>query len=342
MSDRIRHSPPESSLAVLAGLPFPVPDFVRDRLTRQLFEPLTEFLSRPGKNLRAQLVRLGMELAAEADLTPEQLRCWERLSEIVEAIHAGSLIVDDIQDNSAERRGEPCFHRLHGAAQAINAGNWLYFWSLQLLRQAQLEPAVAARIEDLIIDALLEGHLGQALDLSVPIDMVPREEVAATCDAAMNLKTGCLTSLALCAGALAGAIPAPPIENLKALGYRYGLLLQSYDDLKNFRRRQAPDPKCLEDLRHRRPSYLWSLVSRRGSPEQFAHFIDLTRHLEDPTPLWDWVEEHQLLATGLAELAALRAELVAETSRLPFPGANRFCLSIDNLINRLVVNYEQT
>ena len=64
---------------------------------------------------------------------------WPRMFEI---IHAGSMIVDDIEDDSSERRGAPAVHRLHGLPLALNAGNWMYFAPFRLVERAG---AVAAR-----------------------------------------------------------------------------------------------------------------------------------------------------------------------------------------------------
>jgi geranylgeranyl pyrophosphate synthase len=44
-----------------------------------------------------------------------------------ELIHTGSLIIDDIQDQSELRRGRPSLYRTYGIDVAINAGNTLYF-----------------------------------------------------------------------------------------------------------------------------------------------------------------------------------------------------------------------
>ena len=87
-----------------------------------LHRPLAEFLARPSKEFRARLVQWGYVLGGGVGIAPVELA----LS--VEALHAGSLVVDDIQDGSQERRGAPALHLQHGVARALNAGNWLYFW----------------------------------------------------------------------------------------------------------------------------------------------------------------------------------------------------------------------
>ena len=46
----------------------------------------------------------------------------------------GSLIVDDIQDESDERRGGPCAHLIYGEPLCINAGTAAYFMCEHLIK----------------------------------------------------------------------------------------------------------------------------------------------------------------------------------------------------------------
>jgi hypothetical protein len=54
---------------------------------------------------------------------------------VVEFIHAGSLVVEDIEDGSRIRRGRVALHVRYGMPVALNAGNWLYFWPFELLKK---------------------------------------------------------------------------------------------------------------------------------------------------------------------------------------------------------------
>ena len=44
-----------------------------------------------------------------------------------EFVHNGSLMIDDVEDQSLKRRGEPCTYLKYGVDVAVNTGNFLYF-----------------------------------------------------------------------------------------------------------------------------------------------------------------------------------------------------------------------
>jgi len=50
--------------------------------------------------------------------------------EIIGDLHNASLLIDDIEDNSKLRRGQPVAHSIFGVAQVINTANYVYFLAL--------------------------------------------------------------------------------------------------------------------------------------------------------------------------------------------------------------------
>ncbi len=130
---------------------------VPDRLWREsLDKPLRHFLRRPGKRVCAELVQISYALAGGIGSAPLGV------VEFVELMHAGSLVVDDIEDGSEERRGEPALHHVFGLPVALNAGNWMYFSALEQLAEAAID---ADRCLTMVRQALLvirRCHEGQA------------------------------------------------------------------------------------------------------------------------------------------------------------------------------------
>ena len=69
-------------------------------------------------------------------------------------------MLDDIEDNSMLRRGNPTAHTLFGAAQTINSANYIFVCAFEELQKLQSPDAVGVFIEE-----LKYLHCGQALDL---------------------------------------------------------------------------------------------------------------------------------------------------------------------------------
>jgi geranylgeranyl diphosphate synthase type 3 len=80
--------------------------------------------------------------------------------------------MDDVEDNSELRRGEPVAHTIYGVPQTINTANYVYFQAIQELLKLQHtssgEKGKGKGKEDLIglvTEELLNLHRGQGLDL---------------------------------------------------------------------------------------------------------------------------------------------------------------------------------
>jgi geranylgeranyl pyrophosphate synthase len=244
-----------------------------------LLDPLREFLGRPSKRFRARLVELGYRLAAGGDGAPPH-----ELASIIESLHAGSLIVDDIEDESEFRRDAPCLHRNVGVPLALNAGNFLYFWPQVLLAQSGLPPAVRLRAHERLACCLMRCHQGQALDLSVRVHELEQADVPGVVMAVATLKTGGLLGLATALGALAAGASEARVEALAAFGRAIGVGLQMLDDMsgiQNPRRRS----KALEDLGHARATFVWAWLAEELDAAPYEQLRrELAARSEDGVP----------------------------------------------------------
>ncbi len=89
-------------------------------LAETVTRPGWDLVTRGGKRWRPLLMMLVCEMLGCGDSAIP-------LSPLVEFPHNASLIHDDIEDNSDERRGKPAVHLLYGIDTAINSGCFLYF-----------------------------------------------------------------------------------------------------------------------------------------------------------------------------------------------------------------------
>jgi geranylgeranyl pyrophosphate synthase len=237
-------------------------DLPREHVERVLLEPASEFLARAGKAFRARLVEIGWALGGETEPVPVALPM------ALEILHAGSLIVDDIQDGSSHRRGSPALHRTIGTPLALNVGNWLYFWPFALIEELGLPPERELEVRRRITRVLSAAHFGQALDIGVPVHELDPGEVMPLVRSVSQLKTGRLMQLALSIGPAAAGASPERVAALERFGMALGVGLQMLDDLGNLIGVQDPT-KRHEDIRLGRPTWAWAWLADRLDPARF-------------------------------------------------------------------------
>jgi geranylgeranyl pyrophosphate synthase len=297
-------------LALLQQLEVQRGDGLPQRLWQQaLLGPLQEFLSRPGKASRARLVELAYALAGGApDMQPPELPL------LIESLHAGSLIIDDIEDGSESRRGAPTLHRSYGVPVALNTGNWLYFHALDLLCRMRISDAARLAAFQRLSRDLLRCHEGQALDLTARVVDLNRLEIGPVALTVASCKSGGLLALGMALAAIAADAPVPTREALADFGQAIGTAIQMLDDLSgivNLRRRA----KAIEDLRLARPTFVWAWLAQdagddlyRATQARLSSVIDGA----DPEPLIEALR----FRVGVTGRTRARQELHAAVARL--------------------------
>jgi octaprenyl-diphosphate synthase len=203
-------------------------------LVRSLTAPGWDLLSRGGKRWRPLLLTLVCEALGGGD---EALP----LVPLVEFPHNASLIHDDIEDNSGERRGKPAIHLLYGIDGAVNGGCFLYFLALSCLASWDAPAERKNRLYARWGECMRKLHLGQAMDISWHNNYasLPSPE---TYHEMCGLKTGALPRFAAALGVYAAGnrLPEPRFEAEEDLAERLGqgaeklgVGFQILDDVKN-------------------------------------------------------------------------------------------------------------
>jgi geranylgeranyl diphosphate synthase type I len=180
----------------------------------------------PGKMSRPTLCLLACEA------TGGEWRSALPAAAAVELIHNFSLIHDDIQDGSWERRRRPTVWKVWGEAQAINAGDAMYVLAqLALFRLDQkgiplpkvillskrLNHASLQLCEGQYLDIEFERHLDITVDQY--LDMIDK-------------KTAALFAAALHFGALMGTDHQKQVSLLSSFGRNLGMAYQVQNDLQ--------------------------------------------------------------------------------------------------------------
>lgn len=178
-----------------------------------------------GKRLRPLLCLLSCE-ASGGD--------WQKAlpaAAALEFVHNFSLIHDDIEDNSLERRHRPTLWSLWGQAQGINAGDGLFVIGRLALHRL-LERGVPAGKASVALKILDEACLslteGQYLDLAFEEQQTLNVEMYFQM---ISKKTAALIGCATHLGALLGTEDEETIENYRSFGRQLGLAFQITDDI---------------------------------------------------------------------------------------------------------------
>jgi geranylgeranyl pyrophosphate synthase len=267
-----------------------------------LLDPARDILGRTGKGLRARLLECSWHLADGGPDGPPEM-----LPVMIELLHVGSLVIDDIEDDSPMRRGEPALHRKYGLPLALNTGNWLYFLPLALLSRLSMSDELRLALYEDISLALLRCHQGQALDLSVRITSVRKADVPGLVAGTTRMKTGSLMRLGAILGARAAGGSPETIAALGRFGAELGVGLQMLDDWSGIGvdgRRE----KGIADIKLARPTWPWVWLGEDDDELSYAELLRQVRGLSI-----DWEAERVLerMRTILTPIAGgkIRAHL---------------------------------
>lgn len=221
-----------------------------------LFAPVRALIDRGGKSWRSLVLVSSINAMAG-----EHVDC-SRYIAISELLHVGSLIIDDIQDESTVRRGGNCVHLEFGTPTAINAGTGCYFMAPRLAGIEELPPAKAFRLYNLYFDVLRAGHAGQGLDIHGLDYLMPEavksgvlQPVRDALEAIHMYKTGGAAGT-LCE--MACVLCDATDEQGKAMGNfgaQLGLAFQIVDDALNLRGFEGDLKEVGEDIRDGKITY---------------------------------------------------------------------------------------
>ncbi|MFC8519075.1 polyprenyl synthetase family protein [Streptomyces sp. NPDC057257] len=153
-----------------------------------------------------------------------------RAAVAVRVLMKAAVALDDIQDGSEIRYGEPALHATHGVPVALNTGAWLI---TSALRHAA-DPAVV----DSLLRAVGAGFTGQAADMATRSQQTraellaaPRAERVEFWESTAALKTGTLFWMPLHAALAALRVVPDEQAALDAAMRQLGLASQLFNDL---------------------------------------------------------------------------------------------------------------
>ena len=207
-----------------------------DVLQKTLMAPVRLIADRGGKSWRSY------GALACCDIVGGDSRKFVKWLAMPEFMHVGSLIVDDIQDVSEERRGGPCAHLIYGEPLCINSGTAAYFMCEHLIKAPGLSAETLNKVYQLYFACLRGGHAGQALDIygldylmDDAIEQGASELLEERSLAIHMLKTAVPAGTLARMGALVGGGTDEQVDAVGKYFESIGLAFQIMDDVLNLR-----------------------------------------------------------------------------------------------------------
>jgi geranylgeranyl diphosphate synthase type I len=308
-----RRKPDEKTFGQLLGdfqqrLETELDDFLRGRIesaaafgesTRELTEPLREFVGRGGKRLRPALVHFACRAAGgeRKDLSVEMA---------VELLHTYLLIHDDIMDRAESRRGGISAHRhfeghhrtsgwhgsaeRHGEAAAILLGDLASSYATGLFLSSSANPRHDGRVSRCFSEMCSEVVVGQYLEITAPqrADLV-RDDLLSI----LRLKSGRYSvERPIQLGALLGSAPDDLLDALSRYGLALGEAFQLQDDLLGvFGNREEVGKPVGGDLSEGKRTILVSLSLDRASESEREAIVACLQRENPPGDEIDRVQE---------------------------------------------------
>jgi len=123
-----------------------------------ILEPFNYVMSLKGKGIRQKFGRAYNEWFGIDE------NKYKNIGEYGEMGHNASLLIDDIEDGSDLRRGKPAAHIVYGTPKTITSANYVYFLIMEKVLN-EFPPEQQEGALRIAIDQILEGHIGQGMDI---------------------------------------------------------------------------------------------------------------------------------------------------------------------------------
>lgn len=279
---------------------------------RTIVQPIRDIIERGGKAWRSYMALACVDLVGGHSQAYLSWLAWPEL------LHTGSLIVDDVQDRSAIRRGGPACHHLYGEATAINAGNACYFLGELLVRESDLSDDKRLKLYSLYFDTMRAAHAGQAIDIDGFEALMP--------DVVRYGQGAELEKRILAVHRLKSAVPARSLAQLgatlgegtaeqsAALGDFFeavGLAFQIIDDVLNLRGFENDLKSRGEDIMCGKITMpVAKAMSRLNQPDRHDLWEAIRARPDDPDVIAALID--RLEACGAVEACRQQAETMIE------------------------------
>lgn len=247
-------------------------------------EALLDLLERGGKRIRGTLAMVAYEMCGGRDH-----RMILRAATALEMIHVYLLIIDDIQDRSLLRRGQPTVHDVlssyhltqgfkgdsahTGMSLALNAALTANHAAQMLLAGLQVDDELRVKVLGIVNQAVLVTGYGQTSDI---VNELTGEATVDDIERTMEWKTAYYTVLnPLCVGMVLAGMGCEDTDAIRKFAIPAGKAFQITDDIIGiFGDSAATGKTAMDDIREGKQTLLTAYALTHASAEDRAFLQD--------------------------------------------------------------------
>jgi geranylgeranyl pyrophosphate synthase len=286
----------------------PAFEYDEKALSEAVAKPIWDLLDRGGKRWRPALLLLVCE-AFGGD--------WRKaldFSVIVEVVHNGTLMVDDIEDDSELRRGKPCIHKIYGIDVAVNAGNAMYFLPLLVLfkNKKNYSSETLQRVYEIYGQEMINVSFGQATDIwwhKGGNESVTEEQYLQM----VAFKTSCLARMAAKIGAVLAGAGDNEVNAVGKYAESFAIAFQIQDDILNLVGEKEYGKEIGGDISEGKRTLMVVHCLKHASKEDAIELKRILKmHTKDPSLIKKAIST--IKKTGSIEYARSFAKKIVEDS----------------------------
>lgn len=237
----------------------------------------------------------------------------------LEMVHNATLVHDDLQDGDVMRRGFPTVWKKWSPAQAINCGDAMFHFALEILLEQPLESSVARNLTRRFIRGVVQVIEGQAQEFLLKDEELPTTQRYLE---VVEGKTAALIATSLSIAAQALEKDASVVADVERAGMDLGVLFQMQDDVLDVYGDKGRDQKAT-DVAEGKISILVAQCLEVAKPQDQKRLLEILRKPREQTSaqeiaeavaIFDRYETLSLVLKRIAELRSRIANLSIKTT----------------------------
>lgn len=201
------------------------------------------------------------------------------LGSAIEIVHNATLVHDDLQDGDTVRRGQPTLWRKYSSVQAINCGDALFQFAIQMILELPLAPHLRSPLALRLLRAVNQVIEGQAQEF-----LLKEKEVPTLSDylRVADGKTAALFAASLVLPLVALERSASFCDEVENASRSLGILFQIQDDILDIYGEKAREKRAT-DVAEGKISFLVAKLLDDARPEDRDRALRILRKPREET-----------------------------------------------------------